>query len=177
MAQTKVIQGSGLNDETENEFYRKFNFELNEKFGGKKLDCHFKRRKDIAYLHPATSYLIVRAPFKRSEKVLSALAKGIWILHEAFIRKVIIEQKWVDPKDFDIGNHQSPLSELHFPFIGRRKLVQGNGGMFGDECVVVLIRDNNLKEKYRRILEAGGSKVLIRTVQQFFDINKESESC
>ena len=169
MAATKFIQGSGLNDETENEFYRKFNFELNGKCGEKKLDCHFKRRKDIAHLHPNTSYLIVRAPFKRSEKILTALAKGIWILHESFIRKIINEERWLDPKAFDVGNAPNPQSELHFSFIAHRNVVRNGGGLFRTECAVVLVKDHNLKEKYKRILAAGGAQVLSRTVQHLVD--------
>ena len=169
MEATKFIQGSGLNDETENEFYRKFNFELNGKCGEKKLDCSFKRRKDIAYLHPNTDYLIVRAPFKRSEKILTALAKGIWILHEAFIRKIIREERWLHPSDFDVGNDRNPQSELHFPFFPNRNVIKNRGGLFKNECAVVLLQDHQLKEKYRRILSAGGANVLHRTVQHLVD--------
>ena len=170
MALAKVIQGSGLNDETENEFYRKFNFELNGKCGEKKMDCNFKSRKDIIHLHPETDYLIVRAPFKRSEKLLTALAKGIWILHESFIRKIIREERWFDPKEFDLGNDRNPQSELHFPFITeRRNVIKRGGGIFKHECAVVLLENHQLKEKYRRVLAAGGANVLIRTVQHLVD--------
>jgi hypothetical protein len=172
MSTTKIIQGSGLDDQTENEFYRKLCFELNGVCGKKKLDCVFKRRKDVKQLHPKASYLIVRAPFKRSEKLLTALAKGIYILHEAFIRKVIKDEKWIDPKEFDIGNSvfdSSPMTELHFPSFTRRATLKNTGGIFNKENVVVLLENNVLKQKYERILEAGGAKVLSRTVQHLAD--------
>ena len=172
MSTTKIIQGSGLDDQTENEFYRKFYFELNGVCGKKKLGCVFKRRKDIKGLDPNTSFLIIRAPYKRSEKLLTALAKGIYILDEAFIRKVIKDEKWIDPKDFDIGNsvfEKSPKTELHFPHFTRRSMLKNKGGIFIKECVVVLIDDTEIKRKYERILDAGGAKVLSRTVQHLAD--------
>ena len=169
---SKVLQGSGLDDQTENEFYRKFKFELNGLYGKKKLDCVFQRRKDIKYLDPRAEYLIVRAPFKRSEKLLSALAKGIHILHEAFIRKVIKDEKWFDPKPYDIGNtnfDRSSSTELHFPTYATRLKAKSSGGIFHKECVVVLLKSYELKLKYERILGAGGAKVLSRTVQHLAD--------
>ena len=172
MPNKKIIQGTGLDDQTENEFYRKFSFELNGNYGKKNLDCDFKRRKDINQLHPKTGYLIVRAPFKRSEKLLTALAKGIYILHEAFIRKVIKDEKWIDPKEFDIGNsvsNSSPMTELHFPSYTQRTMVKNKGGIFSKECVVVLLEGTELKRKYERILEAGGANVLSRTVHHLAD--------
>ena len=172
MQNKKTIQGTGLDDQTENEFYRKFSFELNGKYGKKNLDCDFKRRKDINQLHPKTGYLIVRAPFKRSEKLLSALAKGIYILHEAFIRKVIKDEKWFDPKPYDIGNTNidaSSCTELHFPTYATRLKAKSSGGIFHKECVVVLLKSYELKLKYERILGAGGANVLSRTVQHLAD--------
>ena len=168
MATSKVIQGSGLNDETENEFFRKFN-DLKGKYGERKFDCLFIRRNKLAYLHPSTEYLIVRAPFKRSEKILTALAKGAWILHESFIRKIIRVERWLDPHGFDVGNASNPQSELHFPFIAQRNRIKNGGGMFKNECAVVLLQDHQLTEKYRRILAAGGAKVLERTVLHLVD--------
>ena len=167
----KILQGSGLDDQTENEFYRKFSFELNGSLlGKKKVDGKFVRRTAMSYLHPSTEFLIVRAPFKRSEKLLTALAKGIWILHEAFIRKVINNEKWIEPKEFDIGNKPAGNSELelHFPFRSERLTHKKNGGIFKGEYVVVLLPEE-LKRKYERILEAGGAKVLSRTVQHLVD--------
>ena len=146
MSTSKIIQGSGLDDQTENEFYRKFCYELNGVCGKKKLDCIFKRRKDINQLHPKASHLIVRAPLKRTEKLLAALAKGIPVLHEAFIRKVIKDEKWIDPKEFDIGNSLSdkiPKTELHFPHLTLRSMLRNKGGVFNKECVVVLLEDTD----------------------------------
>ena len=54
----RILQGSGLDDQTENEFYRKFNIEFNG-LKGTKLDCHFVRRKDLKQLH-----LIIIEEFK-----------------------------------------------------------------------------------------------------------------
>ena len=168
----KILQGSGLDDQTENEFYRKFNHEFNG-LRGKKLDCHFIRRKDLPQLHEKADYLIVRAPFRRSEKLLTALAKGIWILPEAFIRKVIKDEKWHEVKEFDIGNvgydRNPDQTELHFPLYIKRFTLKKNGGIFRNECAVVLLKEVGLKERFQRILAAGGAKTLSRTVQHLVD--------
>ena len=164
MVGTKILQGSGLDDQTENEFYKLCKFDLKE------LRCHFIRRKDKGglQLHPQTEYLIVRGTPKRSEKLLSSLARGILILPETFLRKVIKEKRWCDATKFDIGLNSTIEQELHIPLYAKRKRCKQSGGMFKGEHVVVLY-DDIVKQKYERIMTEGGAKVLSRTVQHLAD--------
>ena len=172
-----IIQGSGLGETEENDIFRSLGlknskeFNLNGKFGQKQVyKCKYVRRKDIKHLSPNTHLLVIRAPIKRSEKLLSALANGIPIVYEAFIRKVIKDQQWYNPSDYDIGHGQQlPGSELFFHSYPERDKEKKNGGKFKGECCVVLLRDDNLKTKYKQILTLGGAKVLDRTIQHLRD--------
>ena len=172
-----IIQGSGLEETAENDIFRSLGFKnakefnLNGKLGQKQTyKCKYVRRKDIKLLSPNTHLLVVRTPIKRSEKVLSALANGIPIVPEAFIRKVIKDQQWYDPNDYDISHGQQlPESELFFNSYPKRDKEKKNGGKFKGECCVVLLRDDNLKTNYKQILTFGGAKVLDRTMQHLRD--------
>ena len=172
-----IIQGSGLEETAENDIFRSLGlknskeFNLNGKFGQKQLvSCKYVRRKDMKTLGPNTHLLVVRTPIKRSEKLLSALANGIPIVPEDFIRKVIKDQQWYNPSDYDIGHGQQlPQAELFFHSYLKRDKEKKNGGKFKGECCVVLLRDDNLKTKYKQILTFGGAKVLDRTIKHLRD--------
>ena len=172
-----IMQGSGLEETAENDIFKSLGFnsskELNliGKFGQKQVyKCKYVRRKDMKALSPNTYLLVVRTPIKRSEKLLSALANGIPIVPEAFIRKVIKDQQWYNPSDYDIGHGQQlPQAELFFHSYPKRDKEKKNGGKFKGECCVVFLRDDYLKTKYKRILDFGGAKVLDRTIQHLKD--------
>lgn len=169
----KTLQGSGLDDQTENQFFKIFKYTLSQ------LGCRFIRRSDLQktqhfhpnQLHPETTYLITRGNPRRSEKLLSSLARGIWILSEDFVRNVIREERWIEPRQYDMGlnNGFNPeQNELHIAMYDRRKRLKEMGGIFKDEHVVILM-DREYTPKYQRILKDGGAKVLSRTVQHLAD--------
>ena len=157
-----IIQATGLDEQWDNYFLASV----------RRRDWpNVQYIKDMA-LKETTSHLVVGVR-KRTVKLLCALASGKPLIFCAnHLKECIQIRKFdVDPSKHDLGC-QPAKNDVFIAHHLVRKAWAENGGFFVNETVVILLKDQDLKNKTKRILTFGGAKVLDRTVNHllhYFD--------
>ncbi|XP_076868343.1 DNA topoisomerase 2-binding protein 1 [Brachyhypopomus gauderio] len=119
---------------------------------------------------PSCSHIIVGYPL-RNEKYLAAMAAGKWILHRSYLEACRSETRFIPEDDYEWGSRSvldalpsitSQQRRLALAALRWRKALQGRAdkeGAFGGWTVMLNI-DQARDAGFRRLLQAGGAKVL-----------------
>ncbi|XP_041460355.1 DNA topoisomerase 2-binding protein 1-like isoform X1 [Lytechinus variegatus] len=147
--------------------------------------------KDAQYFDASCSHIIVGNP-TRNEKYLAALATGKWVLHKSYFEACRAEKAFVEEEPHEWGNRTdlSKLSETGKKMaraatrwrcrIQEQEKMGSSIGAF-DGWKVVLMVEKSKEMCFKRLLEAGGAKVLavrppftnhLDASHAFFDLHK-----
>lgn len=147
--------------------------------------------KDAQYFDASCSHIIVGVP-TRNEKYLAALATGKWVLHKSYLEACREAHGFVEEEPHEWGNRTdlSKLSEtgkkMALAATRWRMRIQEqqkegfSAGAF-DGWKVLLLVEKNKEMCFKRLLEAGGAKVLAvrppftshtEASHAFFDLHK-----
>lgn len=156
-----VFQGSGLVKSVEANLF----LSANEKFF-----CEFRRHS--VGICPETTHLVVDDDsIKRTEKLLSAIAANVWIVPASYVFKCLDAGKLLPAEGYDLGN--SSTVNPFIPSPGTRRNWKANGGVFRNWEVVFIMKDQILKKKYSRVIQAGSGTVRAWTLLNVVDLMKK----
>ena len=110
------------------------------------------------------SILLVIFPPYRNEKFLASVAAGKWVLHKSFLEASREANSFVDEEEHEWGSGASPsliaasAKRWRLDLLEKRKVTPNMGAFVG--WVVLLCVDKSRQPGFKRLLEAGGAKVL-----------------
>lgn len=122
---------------------------LIEKLGGKILDTQFFSKE--------CTHLIIGIPTK-TEKFLSSIASGKWILKKSFIEDSRIAGRFVSECDHEWGGELNPTKLTLSCRRWRLKIQNDKVGAFNNWIVYIIAEPNRL-DGLRRLLISGGAIV------------------
>lgn len=116
----------------------------------------------------------------RTEKVESALAAGIPILHVTYITDSHRMERWLDEEGYDLGDprYESMIlnARVYLPPLNIRRETRKDGGVFKNWKVLVLMENQKKKENFDNIIKLGGGEVMKWTARHLGDMNIENLS-
>ena len=117
--------------------------------------------------HASVTHLIT-PHLGRSEKVLAAMAAGVWILHRGWVRDSAKKKRQVDESNYFAQSNAPDVVDENAAEFWRRRRVEGGRGAFAPQATGALratfhdacnIRTPS-KDTLSRIFEAGGGTVV-----------------
>ena len=118
-----------------------------------------------AHFDPESTHMVT-SKVSRSEKTMSAVASGRWLLHPSYVAESLARGRWLEEERFEWGNslngfHPSGAggTEARLAAAARRWRLQGLGCEAFAGMVLVLLMPSNKREQFRRLVEAGGGRV------------------
>jgi len=128
---------------------------LVERLGAKYLDAQ--------YFNSNCTHVVAGNP-SRNEKFLASVAAGKWVLHKSFLEASREANSFVDEEEHEWGSGASPsliaasAKRWRLDLAEKRKVTPNIGAFVG--WVVLLCVDKSRQPGFKRLLEAGGAKVL-----------------
>jgi len=116
-----------------------------------------------ASFDPESTHMVT-GKVSRSEKTMSAVASGRWLLHPSYVAESLARGRWLEEERFEWGNSLNGFqpaggTEGRLAAAARRWRLQGRGCEAFAGMVLVLLMPANKREQFRRLVETGGGAV------------------
>ena len=169
MEDEKLFAWSGLHPGTEGDVGEKI----------KRLRGNIKILKPGERFSSQITHLLVGS-LGRTEKVESALAAGIPILHVTYITDSHRMERWLEEEGYDLGHsrYESMIlkAKVYLPPLNIRRKTRKDGGVFKNWKVLVLMENQKKKETLDNVIKLGGGEVMKWTARHLDDMNIENLS-